>query len=143
MAIKGRKRWAIYPRNESFLLYPNLFTDTFAVDPFKPVPDTFTLTKETSPWLFTLEPGELVLIPYGSPHAVRNIDDTMSIAGNYVDGVNFEDVKAEVKLRIKNPQSTSTNKWHKAMFDAMEDMEGIAIPTEQAPLAWAAFKRRG
>lgn len=146
MQVKGRKKWAIYPRNESFLLYPNVFTDTFAVDPFSPtIPDSLSLARQSKPWLFTLEPGELVLLPYGSPHAVRNLDDTLAIAGNYIDALNFDAVAAEVKVRSLNPHTTQP--WHARMSRAMEDIRAatpgsqISVPAEQGPLPWADFKR--
>ncbi len=36
-----------------------------------------------------LEPGDLLFVPSGTPHRVRNLDDTVAVSGNYIDSSNW------------------------------------------------------
>eukprot|EP00658_Telonema_sp_P-2_P030681 TRINITY_DN23130_c0_g2_i1.p1 TRINITY_DN23130_c0_g2~~TRINITY_DN23130_c0_g2_i1.p1 ORF type:complete len:184 (+),score=30.16 TRINITY_DN23130_c0_g2_i1:73-624(+) len=100
LQITGQKEWLVYPKADLAALYYNPFNGRFGVKGLEqPNYDQFPLLRWTQPWKIVLQPGELLLLPQGSPHAVRNLGLVLSIAGNYVDEINYDVLVEEVKLR--------------------------------------------
>ena len=52
----------------------------------------------THPRECVLAAGELLFVPYGSPHRVENIERSLAISANFVDGSNLEAVSQELKV---------------------------------------------
>ena len=97
--IEGRKRWMVYSRDERVHLYER-------IDDYSVYPDVLGMGKDDlsdefltrrfpllhraeSAYEIIQEPGQLVYIPPGCPHAVENLDDIIGLAMNMVplDGV--------------------------------------------------------
>ena len=121
LLISGRKRWVFYPAADVPLLYPSYdhsFDPVFAYDPFPSSEDASapcsapcadqsqeellreecSLSKYATPFEAILEPGDLIFVPSGMPHAVMNLETSVAISGNFVDVSNIEDVKAQLRL---------------------------------------------
>ena len=71
--------------------YRQEFLDIFAVTDMDSTNHTsHPLLNLTQPREFVLEAGEMVIIPFGWPHQVENLEPTVAIAGNFVDFRNYE-----------------------------------------------------
>jgi len=81
----GAKRWIMYPPGE----VPEEYL--FAADLFRPNYARFPKLKHARRWHATLEPGEVIFVPYGWQHQVRNVGPSLSLTANYVDASNFVD----------------------------------------------------
>ncbi|CAN0220386.1 unnamed protein product, partial [Discosporangium mesarthrocarpum] len=91
--LEGRKRWLLFPPGQVPLLYPSWAEGrneaVFAVDPSKPDLDRFPAARLATGWACTLEAGDLLFVPAGSPHQVENLTDTLAVSSNYVDATNL------------------------------------------------------
>jgi solute carrier family 25 thiamine pyrophosphate transporter 19 len=77
-------------------------------------------------WDVDLGPGEVLFVPGGSPHAVRNLDCTVAFAGNFVDDVNLDRVLEDLKLMAaKDP----------ALMDSFRALDEVDFDDEGAALA--------
>ena len=52
-----------------------------------------------------LHPGEVIYIPNGVPHQVRNLDDVIAVSMNYVDADNADAVLEEVPISAPAPRA--------------------------------------
>eukprot|EP00040_Diaphanoeca_grandis_P013501 m.68239 g.68239 ORF g.68239 m.68239 type:complete len:857 (+) comp23935_c0_seq1:207-2777(+) len=97
MAVfQGRKHWRFVDESQRGLLYENRPTNDFPdVDLFNPDYEKFPLLRHVRTFDVILEPGDLIFVPGGSPHQVRNLDETITLAGNYVDEGSFETMREE------------------------------------------------
>ena len=77
LVLKGTKRWIIYDREHQHRLQPDCVRRTFLLDPFTETGDTWRY--ET-----ILKPGDFLFVPAESPHAVENLEPSLSFAGNFV-----------------------------------------------------------
>eukprot|EP01102_Stenamoeba_stenopodia_P002978 TRINITY_DN12912_c0_g1_i1.p1 TRINITY_DN12912_c0_g1~~TRINITY_DN12912_c0_g1_i1.p1 ORF type:complete len:515 (+),score=96.13 TRINITY_DN12912_c0_g1_i1:325-1869(+) len=85
LMIEGHKQWRFFDPSESPLLYPNFASNNFYPDVYFPDYAKYPLLALTSAYDCVLEPGDLLFVPAGTPHQVRNLDDTIAISGNYID----------------------------------------------------------
>ncbi len=69
-AIKGRKRFVLFPQSESKKLYRHPFTIRSYVDVDNPDFEKYPLLKEAKGYEVTLDPGETLFIPSGFWHHV-------------------------------------------------------------------------
>jgi hypothetical protein len=92
--LNGTKRWRFFDRKEMSLMYYNTIHNSFAVDPERWEGGGVDTGSETPLFALAtmreceLHEGELLFVPAGSPHQVRNLRNTVAIAGNYVDESN-------------------------------------------------------
>jgi len=56
------------------------------------------LSRYATPFEVVLEPGELIFVPSGMPHAVMNLETSVALSGNYVDSTNLKDAISQLKL---------------------------------------------
>ena len=112
LQISGTKRWSIWPEAEQCLLSPQWSTK---YDPsFPPVEQ---LEGVGSGITFDLKPGELLFVPGGCPHAVRNLDVTVAMAGNFVNATNIERVLADLsKTRLRYADDNQ-------LFEALSEID--------------------
>ena len=59
---------------------------------------TPTVTREPTKVELELQPGDLLFVPGGAPHAVENLTDTIAVGGNFVDESNLPRVLAELRV---------------------------------------------
>jgi hypothetical protein len=76
--LVGRKRWILFPADQSKLLYD------CKVDPANPDYERFPLYREAHPVECTIGPGETVFVPSGWAHWVVSLDPTISLSANYM-----------------------------------------------------------
>ncbi|CAK0824988.1 unnamed protein product, partial [Prorocentrum cordatum] len=85
--FRGRKRWRIFlPDDEGLQPLYNEAKNGFSFDPFAPDFWKYPGLGKVSVYDHVLLPGELLYIPSGAPHAAYNLEDTIAISGNYLDG---------------------------------------------------------
>merc|ERR1711924_333665 len=70
-------------------LYAHGLGSAFDVDVFRHDLEKTPLLKYAQLYEAIQEPGDLVFIPGGNPHGVRNLDDILGISMNYVDVSNI------------------------------------------------------
>eukprot|EP00051_Salpingoeca_urceolata_P016441 m.218132 g.218132 ORF g.218132 m.218132 type:complete len:150 (+) comp18677_c1_seq10:1114-1563(+) len=114
--VEGTKEWLLFPVSDGPKLYPQQEIhsrhgeayDTFkkfAFDVFNPDYEKFPLAKEASAWTYNLTAGDVLFIPAGTPHAVRNVGHTVAYSYNLVDQHNL-DYHIKVNLAEDNEWPT-------------------------------------
>lgn len=87
--FSGRKQWRILSSEagsrRAYEPYFDPATNGFGFDPFAPDMRRFPALGEVAVYDHVLEPGQLLYIPSGAPHAAFNLEDTIAISGNYLD----------------------------------------------------------
>lgn len=86
--LSGQKKWRFYHRRDLVNLYLDPKSPNFFFDPFEPNIEKFPLSEYAQLYEGVQEPGELIFIPAGNPHAVRNLLDHHALSMNYVDASN-------------------------------------------------------
>lgn len=87
--LSGTKEWRFYSREDLVQLYQHPMGEAFSSDSFRPRFDRTPLMRYANTYEGIQQPGELIFIPGGNPHAVRNLGDIHGIATNYVDPSNI------------------------------------------------------
>lgn len=136
--FQGRKRWTFFQREDIPLLYPH-YQDSldlaFDVDLSCPDLDKFPLLMSAVPRQCILEPGELLFVPYGCPHRVENLEDSLAVSSNFVDLSNLHVVLEELRGNaLIDPRSQ----------DLLIQMTSYNFPvkmfSQQSDLSWKDFK---
>lgn len=83
--LSGRKEWRFYSRKDLINIGMRPASAHFTHDPFQPNSAKNPLAAYATEYRMFQDPGDLVFIPGGNPHAVRNLDDIHGISMNYVD----------------------------------------------------------
>eukprot|EP00928_Gymnodinium_smaydae_P036852 TRINITY_DN25698_c0_g2_i2.p1 TRINITY_DN25698_c0_g2~~TRINITY_DN25698_c0_g2_i2.p1 ORF type:complete len:429 (-),score=95.26 TRINITY_DN25698_c0_g2_i2:46-1332(-) len=83
--LSGRKEWRFYSRQELLNVYKDPLGSHFHLDVFAPDFDRFPLARYADMYSGIQEAGELMFIPGGNPHGVRNLEDIHGVSMNYVD----------------------------------------------------------
>ena len=85
--FQGRKRWTFFSPDFINALRPKYYE---SLDPiFEIDPSLYERFKDYSCEVI-LEPEELLFVPFGSPHRVENLEDSVAISGNFVDQSNIQ-----------------------------------------------------
>lgn len=105
-------RWVFYPPKDLPFLYPIYYHSTdaiFEVDlSLKDIPSRHPLLALTNPRECVLGAGELLFVPSGSPHRVENLEKSLAISANFVNGSNIEAVKEELRVNgLLDPRAES------------------------------------
>jgi len=128
--IEGHKRWAVVNRDEIPFLYPTPNTKNFGIGSLFTMNVTqFPLASKATVWETVLGPGEVLYVPGGSAHEVRNLDTILAISMNYLDEYNLERAigylngeLAGVRNYFMNPKFIH------------------AVPSDQKDLPWKKYK---
>lgn len=107
----------------------------FDVDLSCPDFDKHPLLSKATPRQCTLQPGELLFVPYGCPHRVENLEDSVAVSANFVDLSNFKAVLKELKANaMLDPRAK----------ELLTQMTRDDFPTkmfsQQKDLQWLEFK---
>ena len=107
----------------------------FDVDLSCPDFDKYPLLSRTTPLQCTLQPGELLFVPYGCPHRVENLEDSLAMSANFVDLSNFHVVLEELRANsLLDPRAD----------DLLTQMTNEDFPIKmhslQNDLPWDEFK---
>lgn len=87
--VKGVKEWRFFERKDIPNLYARPTSSSFAVDPFEQDGERFPLLGKARMYRGMQKAGDLVFVPGGSPHGVRNHDDVLGLSMNYIDDTNM------------------------------------------------------
>lgn len=79
--VYGRKRWILFPPGEE-----QTFKDSFENLPYDISTENISVTKHFD---IIQEPGEVIFVPSGWYHQVWNLDNTVSINHNWINGCNI------------------------------------------------------
>jgi len=82
--VVGRKRWRLFPPEQSPLLYNG------QVDAFNPDYERFPLSAQAEPLECVLGPGEIIFTPSLWYHQTLAIEDGIAVTANYVDHTNAD-----------------------------------------------------
>ncbi|CAG2212437.1 unnamed protein product [Mytilus edulis] len=99
--FQGKKRWVFFPQSDVPYLYPEYehsLDPVFAVDLSRPDLTQYPLLQLTTPIECVLEPGDVLFVPAGCPHRVKNLETSVAISSNFVDQSNFTLVNQELKI---------------------------------------------
>lgn len=83
--LSGQKEWRFYSRKDFVNVYKSPVGEQFLPDVFDPNTTKFPLLKYAEMFFGIQEAGDLMFIPGGNPHAVRNLEDIHGVSMNYVD----------------------------------------------------------
>ena len=87
--LSGEKEWRFFSQDDAVNLYQMPSSSKYFVDAFDPDTERYPLVARATMYRTTQLPGDLVFIPGGCPHGVRNLKDIHGISMNYVDSSNF------------------------------------------------------
>ena len=153
----GRKEWRLFPPSQAHLLDPHwppigaaVRDAVFGAQPFRPWREQCEAHPGlalATPYRLVLEPGDLLFVPAGWPHAVRNLPGppTVALSANYVDGTNVERHLRELRWQAISERSGGggggtaglLRAFEAAGFDRSMALDGV----EDTP--WADFKKQG
>jgi len=112
--LAGRKRWRVVHRADAAALYPAVALTggepVFGVEIADLVPqrgaargarlgrllERFPAAGAVTVMEASVGPGEVIVVPQGSPHQVSNEENTMALAGNVVDETNLKAATARL-----------------------------------------------
>lgn len=83
--LSGRKEWRFFSRRDLVNVYKHPAGNYFHADVFEPDLHRFPLLKSAEMYTGIQDAGELMFIPGGNPHGVRNLEPIHGISMNYVD----------------------------------------------------------
>lgn len=89
LLLSGRKEWRLFPREELVNTYKDPIQRYFHADAFKPDQTRHPLIQYAESYVGTQLPGDLLFVPGGSPHGVRNLEAIHGVSMNFVDPSNF------------------------------------------------------
>ncbi len=163
----GRKEWRLFPSSQAHLLDPHwppigaaVRDAVFGAQPFRPWREQCEAHPGlalATPYRLVLEPGDLLFVPAGWPHAVRNLPGppTVALSANYVDGTNIERHLRELRWQAISEAEQEPRAAGEQTFDGGGGTAGLLRAFEAAGFdrsmaldgvedtAWANFKKQG
>lgn len=129
--LSGRKEWRFYSRRDLINLYPRPSTSHFYFDIFRSSTSEFPLTKYAQLYEGVQEAAELIFIPGGNPHGVKNLEHIHGISMNYVDASN---------VWVYLWETLAERKWRE--FEIFTDNTTVphGVRSEQEPMRFGDWK---
>eukprot|EP00405_Crypthecodinium_cohnii_P039694 CAMPEP_0206545206 /NCGR_PEP_ID=MMETSP0325_2-20121206/11997_1 /ASSEMBLY_ACC=CAM_ASM_000347 /TAXON_ID=2866 /ORGANISM="Crypthecodinium cohnii, Strain Seligo" /LENGTH=984 /DNA_ID=CAMNT_0054044145 /DNA_START=125 /DNA_END=3076 /DNA_ORIENTATION=+ len=87
--LSGKKEWKFFSHLDMINLYHLPMSEHYFIDVFNSTSEEFPLLKHADLYTGIQEPGDLMFIPGGNPHGVRNLEAIHGISMNYVDASNI------------------------------------------------------
>lgn len=103
--IVGRKRWLLFPpHEEDYLrdLYGQLAYDAVSEELNDHTKYKMYNSKKLKCFDVTQEAGEIIFVPSGWHHQVWNLEDTISINHNWINGCNIANVWCTLKKELRS-----------------------------------------
>lgn len=149
--LSGAKRWTIFHPDDAWCLSPSWPADAPRLEPTFPSLDDMEADPQRYPLLplarrvdLVLRAGQVLLVPGGAPHRVRNgesdADGTVSIAiaANFVDGSNCAGALRDFELMARRAASGKQDPGAVAAAEALgelDDEDLIAVDRQAAEVA--------
>ena len=122
---QGRKHWRIVPPGDRHLLHESAERiNTFPTDIFKPDFSAYPTLSMAKVYDGIMHPGDIIFIPAGSAHQVRNLpgDPTIAVAMNYVDIVNVDQFLARA-VELSTSAGESAYSWLTKVIESFKSMD--------------------
>mmetsp|Transcript_35730 Transcript_35730/g.93401 ORF Transcript_35730/g.93401 Transcript_35730/m.93401 type:complete len:818 (+) Transcript_35730:154-2607(+) len=143
MAVfEGRKHWRFADEGQRHLLYEHRPTNDFPdVDLFNPDYERFPLLRHVRTFDVVLEPGDLLFVPGSSPHQVRNVEGSKSIAlaGNYIDIGSLETAREE----CDHPERGAYTRYREIRTTILQPDFPTEMDLNAKDMAWDEWKAQG
>ncbi|CAK4668053.1 unnamed protein product [Aphanomyces euteiches] len=133
--LQGQKRWRIAQPSERPFLYERVQDGSpakFDVDLFDPDLEAHPLMQHAHIYEGVLEAGEVIFIPADSPHQVVNLDMTIAVAMNFVDGGNIDAHREFVRYQLMETDNAVVSKHLQRALDSLTE---ISIPQDVEPIS--------
>ena len=136
--LRGTKRWTLFHRDDIHCLSPDWSRQT--LDPALPPldeldedPQSYPLAQYARRWTTDLVAGEMLYVPAGFPHHVRNLDSTVGIAGNWADEVNIDDALFDLSIMAARQGKAMEDTFRAIDEVDFEDAGADEAPDERLP----------
>ena len=146
--LSGAKRWTIFHPDDAWCLSPSWDASAPRLEPIFPSLDEMEASPEQYPLLrlarrvdLTLRAGEVLLVPGGAPHRVRNgaSDDdgdvSVAIAANFVDASNCAAAVADLKLMARRADGAEEDPGAAAAAAGLDELDPDAFADDDAAAA--------
>ena len=147
-AVSGAKRWTIFHPDDAWCLSPSWDAAAPRLEPIFPSLDEMEASPEQYPLLrlarrvdLTLRAGEVLLVPGGAPHRVRNGasdgdgDVSVAIAANFVDASNCAAAVADLKLMARRADGAEEDPGAAAAAAGLDELDPDAFADDDAAAA--------
>lgn len=107
VVLEGSKRWVMFAPNQTHLLSPKAGSQGFEADVLRPdAVDAFPDLAAAEGMAGVVYPGDLLYSPNGWAHQVVNLEDSIAVAGNFVDAQNWKAAVREASRRDASEQQS-------------------------------------
>ena len=104
--FKGRKKWTFFPKDITNSLRPKYYESLDPVFELDLNNGSIPEATKNQACEVILDAGELLFVPYGSPHQVENLEDSLAISSNFVDESNIHCVVNHLRANaLQDPRS--------------------------------------
>ena len=119
---EGAKHWTCFHPDDAPLLSP-MFDEPEQIDRFAPLAQT-AVPSHARRIEFVLQAGELLYIPWGTPHEVLNLTATTAVSANYLDQTNIDATVAQGRAKLDHRAAGSSRHDNlRATLDALDEIE--------------------
>lgn len=132
-------RWTFFSREDTCCLYPQLDSSmdpTFEADLIERNLKKYPALSCVTPRECILCAGDVLFVPAGCPHKVENLETSLAISANFVDGSNFELVQQELQTNglVDERSAKLFETFSSKCFDSRMNFEIPHLP-------WSRFKQ--
>ena len=129
LLMHGRKRWLVFAPDDAAHLFPDYHANSFAAaDPLAGGTGT-QRRRPPCPTECEVGPGDIIFVPAGAPHVVENVEPSVALAYNYVDGVNLDRALGELRQTVGDDGGTGDHGSRRAgaSTQTQSEMGGLAV----------------
>jgi len=146
--LSGSKRWTIFHPDDVWCLSPSWSADAPRLEPTFPSLDEMEADSKRYPLFklarrvdIILRAGEVLLVPGGAPHRVRNGENdddpsvSIAIAANFVDSSNYSDAMRDLRLMARRSASSQEDIGAAAAAAGLEELDDEALADDDQSCA--------
>eukprot|EP00747_Dinoflagellata_sp_TGD_P016539 gnl/TRDRNA2_/TRDRNA2_125187_c0_seq2.p1 gnl/TRDRNA2_/TRDRNA2_125187_c0~~gnl/TRDRNA2_/TRDRNA2_125187_c0_seq2.p1 ORF type:complete len:173 (+),score=43.40 gnl/TRDRNA2_/TRDRNA2_125187_c0_seq2:2-520(+) len=122
---QGCKHWITFHPDDANLLSPR-FDEEDQICRFRPLSE-LEVDAKARRLDFTIEAGDVLFIPRGTPHEVKNLTATCSYSANFFDQSNIAEVLQHTRARLAYREEGSTG--HSNLAHVLSALEEIDFPS--------------
>lgn len=136
--ISGEKLWHLVSPNQTHLLF-DIFGNNVAPDLYS-IPAKLSWQypnlKRVKPIIVLQKQFETIFIPSGWYHTVQNLEDTLSINANWLNGYNLEWCATAIVSSLKRCKEVSRSKGDEKIMNALNFEDFIMILRSKLSMLW-------